>query len=62
MSTELKKAAEAMTGLSDALKNMNIGETISLAFGKCPKCRKRLVGGDWLKWCPKRGCTWYGIK
>lgn len=42
--------------------NIDLKTVMREAFGKCPKCGTRLLTGDWLKWCNKRGCRWWALK
>lgn len=32
------------------------------AFGKCPEHDVPVIVGHWLKWCPKKECSWLGVK
>ena len=49
--------------IREAFAGLDINAAMRVAFGKCPKCGKRLVSGYWLRWCPDRTCNGYrGLK
>lgn len=48
--------------LKEALANIDLKGAMRSAFGKCPEHNVRLVAGHWLKWCPRKDCTWHAPK
>lgn len=48
--------------LKKALADFDGTKALRVAFGKCPECNVPFVVGRWLRWCPKRGCSWLAPK
>lgn len=51
-----------MTDLLEEMKNIDISKLVKEAmaetFGKCVNCNAPVVGGRWLRWCPKKSCNY----